>query len=719
MILDSSPSGGEPDQPRGRSHPQRRQTKSSNGAIQIKRRNSKRGLRNILTCSKRKEDRNKRRRQNRREYREYKAWCKNYVSKQKAPEPRLRQRRDRCAFLSAIPDRQVRKRQFHLFKQKQPEKRRKNTAKLRYNKPLKVATLNVRGLIGDNAHLKKCLLVDIMTKCGYDIMLLQETNFNKNSVETLKGFEFFYSTDVKLTDASQHERAGVGIVISKELKHVIQDIKQISGRLMSVTLSSKGRNLCFSSCYAPHSGHDVEKKMKFYDDLLTHARKAKGIHFIGGDFNARLHHRYESEESALGPYIFGRGAEYLERVADCTMESRSLFLQYCLQDGLRVLNTCFRKPPDKYCTFRENTTEHGPQWTPQRYAQLDFWLVADKWRRNCKDVTARTDIFFPSDHYIVEACVVVKLHAENSASTKAPRFRQPTDRQQEQFNNTLQRNLCQVAINSDTTWSEISRCIVEVASRTLTPISSKQKQDYLSEETWQKIVDRQTAHENGDQQAVRDLSTQIKVLARRDKRIATFDSIREIPDQRERWTGIKRMKKDPQPRFLRMKKLQGEFVPPKNRAETIATYLQDKHWTNDMDFPVEKRDLILDLTQQFNIEPFNISEYDAALQTTKANKQPGPDNVVMELFKWMNHENKVWFLRLINFWWENQVAPHDLFFARVVPIYKKGDTDEPSNYRPISLLNSLYKIYMILIRQRLQAVLETSLSKTQYGFRPS
>ena len=49
----------------------------------------------------------------------------------------------------------------------------------------------------------------------------------------------------------------------------------------------------------------------------------------------------------------------------------------------------------------------------------------------------------------------------------------------------------------------------------------------------------------------------------------------------------------------------------------------------------------------------------------------------------------------------------------VVPIYKKGDTDEPSNYRPTSLLNSLYKIYMILIRQRLQAVLETSLSKTQ------
>ena len=59
------------------------------------------------------------------------------------------------------------------------------------------------------------------------------------------------------------------------------------------------------------------------------------------------------------------------------------------------------------------------------------------------------------------------------------------------------------------------------------------------------------------------------------------------------------------------------------------------------------------------------------------------------------------------------------FFAQVVPIYKKGDTDEPSNYRPISLLNSFYQLYMILIRQRLQALLEDTLTKTQFGSRPS
>ena len=91
----------------------------------------------------------------------------------------------------------------------------------------------------------------------------------------------------------------------------------------------------------------------------------------------------------------------------------------------------------------------------------------------------------------------------------------------------------------------------------------------------------------------------------------------------------------------------------------------------------------------------------------------------MEPFSWLNSENKTWFLRLVNLSWSNQYAPEDLFFARVVPIYKKGDTDDPANYRPISLLNSFYKLYMILIRQRLQVVLEDTLTQTQYGFRPS
>ena len=92
---------------------------------------------------------------------------------------------------------------------------------------------------------------------------------------------------------------------------------------------------------------------------------------------------------------------------------------------------------------------------------------------------------------------------------------------------------------------------------------------------------------------------------------------------------------------------------------------------------------------------------------------------MMELFKWMDSNNWTWILNLINHWWVHKCAPEDVFAARMVSIFKKGNTDLPENYRPISLLNSFDKIYMIMSRNRMRAVLEERLCDTQYGFRPS
>ena len=55
----------------------------------------------------------------------------------------------------------------------------------------------------------------------------------------------------------------------------------------------------------------------------------------------------------------------------------------------------------------------------------------------------------------------------------------------------------------------------------------------------------------------------------------------------------------------------------------------------------------------------------------------------------------------INGWWTSGTAPEELYYARVASIYKKGDTSKAENYRPFSLLSSMYKIYVILIRTRI------------------
>jgi hypothetical protein len=102
----------------------------------------------------------------------------------------------------------------------------------------------------------------------------------------------------------------------------------------------------------------------------------------------------------------------------------------------------------------------------------------------------------------------------------------------------------------------------------------------------------------------------------------------------------------------------------------------------------------------------------------KRRNAPGPDDVPMEIFKEMDDESLEGILEILKQWWRTeQIEPKETLFARVVLLYKKGDTSKMDNYRPISLLNSMYKIFAAIIHNRLADKLDKFLQKTQYGFR--
>ncbi len=65
------------------------------------------------------------------------------------------------------------------------------------------------------------------------------------------------------------------------------------------------------------------------------------------------------------------------------------------------------------------------------------------------------------------------------------------------------------------------------------------------------------------------------------------------------------------------------------------------------------------------------------------------------------------------------IVPQNLKVARVIPIFKTGDSKEFSNYRPISILPCISKILERLVFSRLFNHLDANniLYKHQYGFR--
>lgn len=75
--------------------------------------------------------------------------------------------------------------------------------------------------------------------------------------------------------------------------------------------------------------------------------------------------------------------------------------------------------------------------------------------------------------------------------------------------------------------------------------------------------------------------------------------------------------------------------------------------------------------------------------------------------------------KLLNFCINEGVYPDCFKISKVIPVYKKGDRAEVNNYRPISLIPALSKVFEYLLKDQLLSYFEKNsiLNNFQYGFR--
>ena len=111
-----------------------------------------------------------------------------------------------------------------------------------------------------------------------------------------------------------------------------------------------------------------------------------------------------------------------------------------------------------------------------------------------------------------------------------------------------------------------------------------------------------------------------------------------------------------------------------------------------------------------------ISKIISHLDTKKAT---GPDEVSVRIIKTLNHLISPILSSLINDCFQAGLYPDYLKAAQVTPLYKGGDKSLPENYRPISVLSIINKIFEKIIYLRLHNFLEkySIIHPNQFGFR--
>ena len=81
----------------------------------------------------------------------------------------------------------------------------------------------------------------------------------------------------------------------------------------------------------------------------------------------------------------------------------------------------------------------------------------------------------------------------------------------------------------------------------------------------------------------------------------------------------------------------------------------------------------------------------------KLNKAVGMDGIHTNIQKELSEEISLPLCMIFRKSLDEGVVPPDWRAADVVPLYKKGAKNHPSNYLPVSLISVVYKILEILI----------------------
>ena len=117
--------------------------------------------------------------------------------------------------------------------------------------------------------------------------------------------------------------------------------------------------------------------------------------------------------------------------------------------------------------------------------------------------------------------------------------------------------------------------------------------------------------------------------------------------------------------------------------------------------------------------PISMEEVESGVKQLKLHKAPGWDGLVPAIFKLFDSNLTALRKDIFNRVLTTEIYPLAWSIGIIKPIFKNGDENEPGNYRGITLLSVMGKIFTTIIRDRLMDWAEESncLSDVQFGFR--
>lgn len=496
---------------------------------------------------------------------------------------------------------------------------------------------------------------------------------------------------------------GVGFVIKGTHRDSIIEFIGISERIavLNITLQGYKDPWTIIQVYSPTEPINKEKVKdveKFYAILNTTIKEhAHNNLVVMGDFNAQIGTRQEFEDIIIGPYTEGKRNTNGERL-----------VQFAFEHNLSILNSQFKKPANRKWTWISPSGETKNE--------IDFILTNKP--KHFNDIKVLSKFNFYSDHRMVNSHLKSTPHRTSRKNYHASHRKIKTSELQ-----NIDDNLQNLLLNYERQTRKLTfQERYNQIELTFKPNDKKQERNkpnkpLITEKIAELLAERKNLlcinrKDKKTRSKIAELSRNIREKIRKEREYRK----REIIEEHIIKTGgIKKAYKtliDKKNWIPKLKDRTGNDKTARRDILNIATEFYQTLYTRKM--VGENTNLQIDKEE---IPDILVREVEKALASQKQDKSPGPDNISNEVLLHTKTTAAKILTTLFNEVMTTENIPTQWTESKIVLLHKKGDIYNINNYRPISLMSNIYKIFAKVILRRLTRVLDDNQPIEQAGFR--
>uniref|UniRef100_A0A2M4CV42 Putative reverse transcriptase n=1 Tax=Anopheles darlingi TaxID=43151 RepID=A0A2M4CV42_ANODA len=534
-----------------------------------------------------------------------------------------------------------------------------------------------------------------------------------NKIDILAIAETFLKPDIKFTipgyilhrkDRTDGCQGGVGILVRREIKHtILHDLKLATIEAIGISVTTKQGNIIITAAYHPGGNRDL-KKFKSDMEKLTNRNQS---YFICGDLNAR--HRMWNCKTANGA-----GKTLFE------LSQRGTFAIYHPQTPTHF-PTCSKFSPSTIDLIITNG--HHEISSPITIAELS---------------SDHEPVTFNINHSTATKKPTTKLFDYNQANWK-------------QFREHINREVNVQNMNHYTldTTQQIDRKIkaltttIQCAHNKSIPLITPGQYNIKLPENIKTMIKIKNMYRRIWQRNRRNKQAKLfytsleKTISEEtntvrnenwDKTLSNINS--KHNNNKTLWKIVKNLKKQKQ--TIPPLKTNGNeiLMSAEEKCETISSHFKHSHkiTTNlksAMEKTVKESAQSLKNSSQESLPPTLLIkpiEITNIIKKLKTKKSTGLDNINNKSIKNLPNKAIIQITHIFNACLNLGYFPNAWKHTKIVPIPKPGkDHSLPQNYRPISLLSCLGKIFEKTIANRINEHTSNNhiIQPTQFGFQKS